>query len=153
MMSFECQDRESGLPSEGVGQPLMGFHMGRQIEVVWPGRLWRFRSLSEEVALDVSVPKQPRLTHLPVRNDEGCWGAVEPRPQDSGVGLGWSRTPGFQGGPKIQQLQCRRGGRGPGSTPGPTLGQGIGGERGRVLVSISQGRCQRQGWVGSGPKG
>lgn len=80
MMSFECQDRESGLPSEGVGQPLMGFHMGRQIEVVWPGRLWRFRSLSEEVALDVSVPKQPRLTHLPVRNDEGCWGAGEPRP-------------------------------------------------------------------------
>lgn len=130
MMSFECQDRKSGLPSEGVGEPLMGFHVGRQAEVVWPGRLWRFRSLSEEVALDVSGPKQPRLTHLlPVRNDEGCWGAGEPRPQDSGVGLGWSRTPGFQEGPKIQQLQCRRRGRGPESTSGPRLGQGICGER------------------------
>ena len=31
MMSF---DRESGLPSEGVSQPLMGFHVGRQVEMV-----------------------------------------------------------------------------------------------------------------------
>lgn len=82
----------------------------------------------------------------------GCWG---PRPQDSGVDLGWSRTPGFQEGPKIQQLQSRRGGGGPRSTPGPRLGLGIGGEREgghwfpfpRVDVRgrVGEGQAQRAG--------
>ena len=112
--------------------------------------------MSEEVVLDVSGPKQLRLTHLlPITNDEGCQGAGEPRPQDSGVALGWSRTPGFQEGPKIQQLQSRRGGGGPGSTPGPRLGLGIGGEREgghwfpftRVDVRgrVGEGQAQRAG--------
>lgn len=36
---LECQARESGLSSEGLGQPLMGFQVGLQIvEAAWPGR-------------------------------------------------------------------------------------------------------------------
>lgn len=64
-MGLECQARESGLPSEGLGQPLMGFQVGRQVEVAWPGRLRRCESLPEAVAFGCEVPKQPRPTHHP----------------------------------------------------------------------------------------
>lgn len=98
MMSFECQDRESGLPSESVGEPLMGFTWGGRQRVVWPGRLWRCRSLSEEGrCMDVSGPKQPRLTHLlPVRNDEG-------------VGVLGTKTTGLRCGPGVVEPQASRG--------------------------------------------